>query len=97
MMKKLYIITGANGHLASTIIKYLKKEDCIIRGLILPSEENVDNGNVKYYKGDITKEDTLQEIFSKTEDSEVIVIHAAGIIQIRYVWRESILMRLWKG
>ena len=81
-MKKLYIITGANGHLASTIIKYLKKEDCLIRGLILPSEVNKDNGNIKYYKGDITKEDTLQEIFSNTEGYEVIVIHAAGIISI---------------
>lgn len=81
-MKKLYIITGANGHLASTIIKYLKKEDCLIRGLILPSEENVDQGNIKYYKGDITIEDTLQEVFSKTDGYEVIVIHAAGIISI---------------
>ena len=32
-MKRLYIITGANGHLASTIIRYLKDTDCEIRGL----------------------------------------------------------------
>lgn len=81
-MKRLYIITGANGHLASTIIKYLKKEDCFIRGLILPTEENTDNENIKYYKGDITKEKTLQEIFSNIEGYEVTVIHAAGIISI---------------
>lgn len=81
-MKRLYIITGANGHLASTIIKCLKKEDCFIRGLILPTEENIDNGNIKYYKGDITKEESLQEIFSEMEGFEVIVIHAAGIVSI---------------
>ena len=27
-MKQLYIITGAKGHLASTIIRYLRKQDC---------------------------------------------------------------------
>lgn len=81
-MKRLYIVTGANGHLASTIIKYLIKEDCSIRGLILPSEKAEDNGNVKYYKGDITKENSLREIFEKIDGYEVIVIHAAGLISI---------------
>lgn len=82
MKKKLYIITGANGHLASTIMKYLRKENCLIRGLILPSERNEDNGNIKYYKGDVTKIESLEPIFQDTEDYEVIVIHAAGIISI---------------
>ena len=42
-MKRLYIITGAAGHLASTIIKYLRDTDCLIRGLILPSESGEDD------------------------------------------------------
>ena len=37
-MKRLYIITGAKGHLAGTIIRALRGTDCYIRGLILPSE-----------------------------------------------------------
>ena len=41
-MKRLYIITGAKGHLASTILRYLRKEPCLIRGLILPTEEGED-------------------------------------------------------
>lgn len=81
-MQKLYIITGANGHLASTIIKYLQKEASMIRGLILPSEENTDTETVKYYKGDITKPETLLDIFEQTDGYEVIVIHAAGLISI---------------
>jgi dihydroflavonol-4-reductase len=80
--KELYIITGANGHLASTIIKYLAKEDCLVRGLILPSEKNEDKGNIKYFAGDITKESSLEAVFQNTEGYEVIVIHAAGIISI---------------
>ncbi len=82
MKKELYIITGANGHLASTIIKYLAKEDCLVRGLILPSEKNEDKGNIKYFAGDITKESSLEAVFQNTEGYEVIVIHAAGIISI---------------
>lgn len=35
-MKRVYIITGAAGHLAGTIIQYLRKTECEIRGLILP-------------------------------------------------------------
>ena len=55
MKQQLYVITGARGHLASTIIRYLRDEDCLIRGLILPSEDGNDDGQIKYYKGDVTK------------------------------------------
>ncbi|MCM1227227.1 MAG: NAD-dependent epimerase/dehydratase family protein [Clostridium sp.] len=82
MKPKMYIITGANGHLASTIIRYLIKQDCVIRGLILPTESNHNSKSVTYYKGDITKPETLSEIFSDTENYDVYVIHAAGIISI---------------
>ncbi len=81
-MKRLYIITGANGHLASTIIRYLRNTDCHIRGLILPSEHGMDDRQVTYYHGDVSKPESLQEIFSYAECNEVVVIHAAGIISI---------------
>lgn len=81
-MKRLYIITGAKGHLASTIIQYLRNEDCHIRGLILPAESGKDDKQLTYYKGDVSKPETLEAVFSDTECNEVIVIHAAGIISI---------------
>lgn len=81
-MRKLYIITGAKGHLASTIIKYLRERNCDIRGLILPCEEVKSDERVTYYKGDVTDMSSLTEIFSDTEDKEITVIHAAGIISI---------------
>ena len=82
-MKRLYIITGAKGHLASTIIQYLRKEDSHIRGLILPAENGINDKQVTYYKGDVAKIETLNGIFSDIECNEVIVIHAAGLISIR--------------
>ena len=60
-MRQLYIITGAKGHLASTIIRYLRKQDCEIRGLILPSETGEDDEQLTYYKGDVTKPETLDD------------------------------------
>ncbi len=81
-MKRLYIITGAKGHLASTIIKYLKNTDCHIRGLILPTETGKDDKNITYIKGDVTNTDSLDTVFADTEGYEVVVIHAAGIISI---------------
>ena len=62
-MERLYIITGAAGHLASTIIKYLRDTDCLIRGLILPSESGEDDRQIAYYKGDITKMESLEKFF----------------------------------
>lgn len=81
-MKRVYIITGAKGHLASTIIRYLRKENCHIRGLILPSENGEDDLQVTFYKGDVSKFQSLEEIFSNAECNEVVVIHTAGMISI---------------
>lgn len=77
-----YIITGANGHLAQAIIRKLRCEDCKVRGLILPSESNNDEGNVTYYKGDITNPESMQEIFADIDAKNTVVIHAAGLISI---------------
>lgn len=82
MNKRVFIITGASGHLAGTIIRYLERQDCLIRGLLLPSEENTDRKNISYFKGDITIPETMEAIFSGLEGFEVTVIHAAGLITI---------------
>ena len=82
-MKRVYLITGAAGHLASTTIKALRKQECSMRGLILPDEQGIDDRQITYYKGDITKPDTLDALFSGLEECEVIVLHIAGIISIQ--------------
>ena len=81
-MKRLYIITGANGHLARTIIRALRGKDCLIRGLILPTESGRDDQQITYYKGDVTRPETLDAIFSDVACNETYVIHTAGIISI---------------
>ena len=81
-MEDLYIITGAAGHLGSTIIRNLKDRNCCIRGLVMPSERKEFTGRVEYFTGDITALDSLEDIFSGTEGYNTYVIHTAGLISI---------------
>lgn len=81
-MKRIYIITGANGHLGSTLVRLLEKQNCLVRGLILPQEHATDHGNVTYYKGDVRKRKTLLPLFANTQGAQVIVLHTAGIVNI---------------
>lgn len=81
-MKNLFIITGAAGHLGSTIIRNLIKGDSEIRGLILPSETEEFPERVRYYRGDVTKIESLDGIFSDLDEYETYVIHNAGLISI---------------
>lgn len=80
-MKRTYIITGANGHLGNTILRTIDKTKNQVRGLILPGEIPILAG-VNYYYGDVTQPQTLRPLFENTSDSEVYVIHTAGIISI---------------
>lgn len=82
-MKRIYLVTGAAGHLASTTIMKLKNRGCSIRGLILPNESGIDDEQITYYRGDITKPETLDAFFSGMENDEVIVLHMAGLISIQ--------------
>lgn len=81
-MKKLYIITGALGHLGSTIIKLLESRGQQSRGLILPVESAQNTKNTAYFTGDVTRPETLRPLFENTGASKVVLIHTAGIIDI---------------
>lgn len=81
-MKRIYIVTGANGHLGSTIIRLLKKEKQAVRGLVLPGEEVLTQKDVTYYQGDVRDKDSLRPLFDNLQGQEVIVIHTAGIVDI---------------
>lgn len=79
---KRYIITGANGHLGSTLIRLLIDQDCEVRGLILPGEQAEDRNNVVYCRGDVRNRESLLPLFDGAKAEETIVIHTAGIVDI---------------
>ena len=68
-MKKIYIVTGANGFLGNNIVRTLSETAIEVRTLILPNDEvnSINNLECKIYYGDITKPETLINIFTKKE------------------------------
>lgn len=95
MKNILYIITGAAGHLAGTILRILTGRNCLVRGLLLPGEDGIAGDNITYITGDVTKPETLDPLFANTGDAEVVVLHCAGIISIQKkvspaVWRVNV-------
>ena len=81
-MKQIYIITGANGHLGSTIVRLLQNTGAEVRGLILPGEKAFDRENIRYFHGDVRMPDSMRPMFENTGNAEVLVIHTAGIVDI---------------
>ena len=92
-MKKVYIVTGANGFLGNNIIRKLNiHSENEIRALVLPNDKvkSLDNLNCKIYYGDVTKKDTLKAIFENLKDKEVYVIHCAAIVYIKTKHNNSV-------
>lgn len=85
-MKRLFIVTGANGFLGNNIIRQLEQNpENEIRALVLPNDKvhSLEGLRCQIYYGDVTKKETLQEIFSNLEDRELFVIHCAAIVYIK--------------
>ena len=82
-IQKTYIVTGAAGHLGSTVIRELEMSGCEVRGLIMPGETpKVTGDNIKYYSGDICDADSVRNLFENLYGRDVYVIHTAALISI---------------
>lgn len=84
--KRIFIITGANGFLGNNIVRQLSVDkNNEIRALVLPNDKinSLDGLGCKIYKGDVTKKETLNEIFEVPRNTELYVIHCAAIVYIK--------------
>lgn len=81
-MNALYVVTGANGHLGSTLTRALSLRGEETRGLLLPGERAEPLEHVTYYEGDVRDAASMEPLFAHTEGRRVVVIHAAGIVDI---------------
>ena len=82
---KIYIVTGANGFLGNTVVKKLPT-DSEIRALILPGDrpDALVSTGCKIYEGDVTKPETLKDIFDVPKGAEVYVIHCAALVYTKF-------------
>ena len=81
-MNELYIVTGALGHLGSTIIDKLISDNKSVRGFDLKEvKHNNLRRNIEMIYGDITNKDDVEKLFDDIP-KDVYVIHCAGIVTI---------------
>lgn len=80
-MKSLYLVTGAAGHLGSTILRLLAENGYKARGLLLPSEHPPIEGP-EYVQGDILQPERLKPLFARDGAERLVLIHTAGIVDV---------------
>lgn len=85
-MKRIYVVTGANGFLGNNVVRKLVDPPYNeVRALVLPVDKtgSLKGLNCKIYRGDVTKKDTLNDIFEIDGNAELYVIHCAAIVYIK--------------
>ncbi len=95
-MKKLFIVTGANGFLGNNIVRELAQNSEIeIRALVLQDETpHIQEGkNCTIFHGDVTMPDTLEPLFENLENKQLTVIHCAAKVSIKS-GRDHALLRV---
>lgn len=81
VMKMLYIVTGAAGHLGSVITRQLITSGQQVRALVLPGEKHAPE-NAELYFGDVCNKESIRPCFENMNGRQFIVIHCAGIVSI---------------
>lgn len=81
-MKKLYLITGASGHIGTVLIAALLKKGAFIRALTLYGQKDALPKEVEKIEGDVTVPDSLAEFFDTKGYDAVTLIHLAARISV---------------
>lgn len=81
-MGKIYLVTGARGHLGGTLVRLLERSGGEVRGLKLPGEEGEDRERVTYFSSDVRDKDSLRPLFQGVAGREAVVFHTAAIVDI---------------
>lgn len=82
-MERLFIITGADGHLGGTLIRLLRRRKAMVRGLVLPGHMSPVGDGVTYFQGDVCQPESLEPLFQDIPAGTwVCLIHTAGIVDI---------------
>ena len=83
-MKKIYLITGASGHVGSALCACLKERGERMRALVLRGEDTglLRRLGVEIAFGDVRNKDELRAFFSVPEGYTPVVVHCAAIVDI---------------
>lgn len=83
-MERVFLVTGANGHLGNTVTKTLKAKGERVRGFVMPKDKSTALSGLDFevVEGNICDLDSLDLLFQGLDGYELIVIHTAGIVTI---------------
>ena len=93
-MKKIYIVTGANGHLGGTLVRMLSKRGEAVRGLVLPGEAPQPFPHVRYYTGDVRDADSMRPLFADAVSDRLYDVNVNGTKNMLALCREYGVRRL---
>ena len=90
-MKKIYLITGATGHLGTCLTAELLRRREHVRVLVRPGKRSLVPQGAQVVEGNVARENTLAPFFDRTGYDSVTVLHCAAMITIaskedRRVW-----------
>ncbi len=81
-MEKLYLITGATGHIGTVLIPALRERGARVRILCLPQERHFAPNGVEVCEGDVTDSASLRGFFDVSGYGETTLIHCAASITV---------------
>jgi len=80
-MDKLYLVTGAAGHLGNVVLQQLIDEGKKVRALILHNNKNISH-KAEIFVGNVIDKDSIRPCFKNLGGRDLVVIHCAGIVSI---------------
>ena len=95
-MKKLWLVTGATGHVGTILVSVLQQRGEHVRALVRPNSNIVAHSNVEIYEGDIRNRESLIPFFDRGDYDYVSLVHCAALITIASkhnpeVWNINVL------
>ena len=83
-MKECYLVTGAAGHLGSTLCAKLHERGERVRALVLEGEDTsfLARTGAEIFVGNVLDPRSMEEFFSVPKDFGAVVLHCAGIVDI---------------
>ena len=81
-MKKLWLVTGATGHVGTILVSVLQQRGANVRALVRPNSNIVAHSNVEIYEGDIRNRESLIPFFDRGDYDYVSLVHCAALITI---------------
>ena len=81
-MKKLWLVTGATGHVGTILVSVLQQRGEHVRILVRPGSIVAANSNVEICQGDIRDRESLIAFFDRGDYDYVSLVHCAALITI---------------